>query len=234
MQKNPLHYRIKNWDCFQQYRDRNPPWVKLHYETLSSSDWVGADNETRILMVVCMLVASRHGGQVPNDVGYLKRVGYLNFDPTFDQLLKLGFLIAPKYLRRKDILVRDARPETESDTETEKKEYIDAKRPSPMPEIWPTDIDLQWALNYWREKGRDDLCADVEVHLSECRHYHTEIGTKAKDWPGTWRTWAQRAVRFNRRTEHGTGNSAKRPSATDQHLAGIASLIADARAGRKA
>ena len=31
---------IKNWHKFQHYKDRNPPWIKLHYEILTRPDWV--------------------------------------------------------------------------------------------------------------------------------------------------------------------------------------------------
>lgn len=164
------HYRIKNWDQFQQYKDRNPKWVKLHYETLSSSDWVNADDQTRVLMVVCMLVGSRHGGQIPDDPDYLKRVGYLNFHPTFDQLLKLGFLIRPKYLRHKEIPVRNDTQETESERESEKKESLVGSA-APMPtrirysdgfeafwKAYPTDklMSKKLAFTQWQRLSDED------------------------------------------------------------------------------
>jgi hypothetical protein len=205
----PTFYRIRNWDSFQQYKDRNPKWVKLHYETLHSADWVTADNDTRVLMVVCMLVASRHGGNIPNDMPYLKRVGYLEHEPTLTKLVANGFLSPPKYLRNKDILVRNARLETETETETEtekKEESICAVAPksrkkpkTSLPLIWPTDIDRQWALRHWREKGRDDLCADVDAQMAEARDHHDAAGSLSANWAATWRTWAQRAIRYNRK-----------------------------------
>ncbi len=29
-----MNYRIKNWDKFQHFKNRRPPWIKLHREIL--------------------------------------------------------------------------------------------------------------------------------------------------------------------------------------------------------
>ena len=36
------YFTVRNWRKFQHYTDRNPPWIKLHFEMLSSADWVVA------------------------------------------------------------------------------------------------------------------------------------------------------------------------------------------------
>ena len=79
--------KIRNWETFQHYRDRSPPWIKLHVEILSSKDWVLATDRTKLLMVVCMLVASRNGGEIPNEPEYLKKVGQLNHVPDLSPLM---------------------------------------------------------------------------------------------------------------------------------------------------
>ena len=86
-------YAISNWRKFQHYSHRNPPWIKLHFEILSSADWVALSDASRVLAIACMLIASRNDGKIPDDKGYIKRVAYLNHDPNYSQLLKSGFLI---------------------------------------------------------------------------------------------------------------------------------------------
>lgn len=91
-----MHYRIKNWDHFQHYHDRNPPWIKLHFKILSSSDWVTLDDASRVLAIACMLIASHNKGIIDgSEVGlaYLKRVAYLNKPPNLKPLISCGFLI---------------------------------------------------------------------------------------------------------------------------------------------
>jgi hypothetical protein len=85
-------YRVRNWLNFQHYRDRNPPWIKLHFALLSSRDWVQLDDASRVLAIACMLIASRNDGVVPDDSEYLKRVAYLNSVPDFKPLIDCGFL----------------------------------------------------------------------------------------------------------------------------------------------
>jgi hypothetical protein len=126
-----LAYRVKNWRQFQHYRDRNPPWIKLHFAMLSSADWVTLDDSSRVLAVACMLIASRNEGVVPSDPAYIKRVAYLNKTPNFKPLIECGFLESDS--DRKPMLA-DARPETETETYKEEKETERVSRLAVIPE----------------------------------------------------------------------------------------------------
>lgn len=94
-----MKYLVKNWDHFQHYRDRNPPWIKLHFDILASADWVTLDDTSRVLAIACMLIASRskeNRGEIDgSDAGlaYLKRVAYLNKTPNLKPLILSGFLV---------------------------------------------------------------------------------------------------------------------------------------------
>jgi hypothetical protein len=122
------HFEIRNWREFQHYKDRNPPWIKLHYSLLASEDWVMLADASRVLAVACMLVASQNDGKVPNNPEYLKRVAYLNGEnsPDFKPLIRCGFLIpladASTLQADASKTLASARPETEAyreETETE-------------------------------------------------------------------------------------------------------------------
>jgi len=93
--RNPAQFHVRNWSQFQHYKDRSPAWIKLHFELLSSEDWVSLDDASRLLAIVCMLLASRNGGYVPNRPAYVKRVAYLDADPDFGPLISCGFLEIP-------------------------------------------------------------------------------------------------------------------------------------------
>lgn len=67
-----------------------------------------------------------------------------------------------------------------------------------LPDNFPDAAALEHAMKFWREKNRPDLIADISIHADEFRTHHEEAGTKAKSWPATWRTWYQKAVRYNR------------------------------------
>jgi hypothetical protein len=116
----PPTLSVRNWTKFQHYKDRTPPWIKLHYELLTSPDWVMIDDASKLLAVVCMLVASRNGGCVPNNPAYLRKVGQLAKLPSFKPLIDCGFLESGA--DASDLLA-DASPHAcsrETETETDK------------------------------------------------------------------------------------------------------------------
>jgi len=108
--------RIKNWEKYQHYKERNPPWIKLHYELLTSKDWVCLDDASRVLAVACMLIASRNGGEIPEDTEYVRRVAYLNGSPDFSPLIRCGFIVLDDSASN---MLASARPEAEAEAETE-------------------------------------------------------------------------------------------------------------------
>jgi hypothetical protein len=90
-----LKYRITNWAEHQHYKDRNPPWIKLKVDILSSQDWVMWNDASRTLAIACMVLASKTGGQIdgsPAGLAYLKRAAYLNVPPNLKPLIESGFL----------------------------------------------------------------------------------------------------------------------------------------------
>lgn len=101
--------RVRNWDRFQHYKDRNPPWIKLHYDILSSKDWVMLDDDSKLLAIVCMLLASRNDGFVPDDPEFIQRVSYLKKKVDLSPLIECGFLEADASTRKQ--MQAKARPE---------------------------------------------------------------------------------------------------------------------------
>src|SRR5215831_13202906 len=87
--------RVKDWDKFQYYRYRNPPWIKLHTSILQSELWEQLDDRSKLLAIVLMLIASQHEGFLPKVVqtpSYLKRVGNFSKNPNIKPLIDCGFL----------------------------------------------------------------------------------------------------------------------------------------------
>ena len=114
-----MKYRVKEWDTYQHYKDRNPPWIKLHFALLTSRTWVTLDDASRVLAVAIMLLASRTDGEVDASeagLAYLQRLAYLNSPPDLKPLIDNGFLVP---LADASNLHANARPETETETETE-------------------------------------------------------------------------------------------------------------------
>jgi len=50
--------RVVNWDRFQHYTKRRPPWIKLHRQLLDSRQWFALSDLASRVLVECWLVAS--------------------------------------------------------------------------------------------------------------------------------------------------------------------------------
>jgi len=142
-------YEVANWDQYQHYSKRNPPWIKLHFALLSGETWVTLDDASRVLAVACMLLASRNDGKVPANPAYVQRVAYLNQLPNFKPLVDSGFLIdASNLLADASTMHTNARPETETEQsqKTEKRQ-----RGASKPAL--SGFDEFWAA-YPRKTGK--------------------------------------------------------------------------------
>ena len=116
-----MRYRIKNWSEYQHYKDRCPPWIKLHHSLLTSEIWVIGSDQTRVLAIACMLLASRNSdndGTFNADSEYIRRFAYLNTKPDFKQLIEYGFI---ELVQDASTMLARCNTETETETETEKK-----------------------------------------------------------------------------------------------------------------
>ena len=129
--------RIKGWDKYQHYKDRNPPWIKLHQELLTSLTWALADDASRVLAIALMMIAAKTGNRTPANPEYIKRVAYLHELPDFSQLIQLEFIeiiddngnlvvTGISALADASKMQAFARPETETEEETEREK----KKPS--------------------------------------------------------------------------------------------------------
>lgn len=86
------YIRIKEWDKFQHYKDRSPPWIKLHKSMITSRTWVSLDDKGRVLAFACMMLAADTDNKTPLDPAYLQRVAYLNQKPDFQALVNIDFI----------------------------------------------------------------------------------------------------------------------------------------------
>jgi hypothetical protein len=57
--------RIKNWDSYQHYKHRTPPWIKLHRSLLDDMDYHACDPMAAKHLPLIWLIASENGGNLP-------------------------------------------------------------------------------------------------------------------------------------------------------------------------
>src|SRR5712671_1241697 len=69
---------VCNWQRFQHYKDRDPPWVKLYRDLLTTESWVLGTDLSRLVQIASILLAARYSNQIPMQWSLLKKVSSLD------------------------------------------------------------------------------------------------------------------------------------------------------------
>jgi hypothetical protein len=114
--------RIKNWKKFQHFKDRRPPWIKLHREILEQRDINAISDKSFRVLVLLWLLASEDedkNGNLPEmeDIAFRLRMKEKEITQS---LQELGAWI--DYSDIKEISDRYQDVPTETEAETEKRQ----------------------------------------------------------------------------------------------------------------
>lgn len=66
--------RVRNWEDFQHYKDRQPIWIKLHVRLLDDLEMRKLSVTTRLLWPHILLVAARYNNTLEDDPKWLANV----------------------------------------------------------------------------------------------------------------------------------------------------------------
>lgn len=199
-----VRYRVTNWEDLQHYKARNPPWIKLYGRLLNSRVWVLNDDATRVLLIACMVVASREDGVIDaseEGLRYLRLAANLNTEPDLTPLIESGFLapddesehaskmLAPdaSKMLAADAIPRREREETETETETENRIESMSDVPSDalagLPTVAAFYPELRRLLKAAHPRARlpaDGTKADAEERQAVARLVKREAYTEAE------------------------------------------------------
>lgn len=113
--------KIRNWERFQHYKTRNPPWVKLHKQLLDNPEWSNLPDHAARLLVELWLLASEAGGELPSAdrIAFRVRRPLKSVSASLKVLLDIGFLEDASNVLA--TCLHDASPETEAEEEKRQK-----------------------------------------------------------------------------------------------------------------
>jgi hypothetical protein len=214
---------LKGWDRFQHYKDRDPPWVKLYRDLLTSESWVLGTDLSRLVQVASVLLAARYNNQIPYRWDLIRKVSSLEctekaFNESIKHLTANGFLEiqqvatdSPPAVQSASTLLATCSSEAEQSRGREEGEKIDrCAQPSRAPTA--TRLPADFDLNPQRRAIAEAEKADPDREFANFTdHWRSASGAKARkhDWDATWRIWCRRAADFKPRT-NGTAAPAKR------------------------
>jgi len=86
------HISVKNWSNFQHYKDRDPPWIKLHRALLDDYEFSKLPDSCKCHLMLIWLYAARNNGVVPEDAEFLADKIGANITVDIEMLVNSGFL----------------------------------------------------------------------------------------------------------------------------------------------
>jgi hypothetical protein len=119
---------VKNLKRYQHYKDRRPPWIKLHAEVLDDYAFTCLQDASKAHLMLLWVLASRMDNRIPYDLQWITQKLGATSPVDMEELILHGFievsqddstLLAPRK--------RSAMPETETETETEKRKNSSRK-----------------------------------------------------------------------------------------------------------
>ena len=150
-----MQFKIKNWEKFQHFKDRTPPWIKLYRNLLDDPDWHELDPAASKILVMLWLVASeshQSDGVLPHTkkLAFRLRISEKNLCNVLSQLS--NWLIQLDNSTITDCYQTDApeRAREETETETETDIRASAKQESQL-----EHFETFW-VSYPRKKNKGD------------------------------------------------------------------------------
>ena len=178
--------KIKNWNKFQHFKDRKPPWVKLYRDVLDDIEWYELDPLASKVLVMCWLIASEDDGRLPPPKTLAFRLR-MSEKQTIDCLNKLSHWLEQDDINTISERYQDDSLETERETEkeTEKKRGTKGSRLS-------TDFVLPEEWIAFCQQERQDL-NPYKVFDGFKDYWVAKAGAQGVklDWLATWRNWVR-------------------------------------------
>ena len=126
--------RPKNWGDFQHYKDRLPPWIKLHRSLLTDREFMCLPIASKAIAPLLWLLASESkDGTFDGSLEELQfrlHISRKDYEDGIKPLIDKGFFVVDSEVLAECLQV--ATPERETETETETKTKTERKEKAPI------------------------------------------------------------------------------------------------------
>lgn len=205
------YLRVKNWEKFQHYKKRDPPWIKLHRSILSDPDFVSMPESAQYELVRVWLLASSRQGVVSSRQDLVRKMSGLRRLRYWKLFIKRGFLfedasILQAHCKQDAIAEREAYKE-EGETETEKdvRRSVRKKRESEPPFVWQ-GIELKVSEKTDKALRAAYPSFDVNSEYSKADAWMVANPGRRKGTAAFVIRWFQRAENFKESRSVGISN----------------------------
>ena len=157
----------KNWVVFQHYKNRRPPWIKLHRELLENRDFITLPLASKALAPLLWLLASESSDGIfdatTEELSFRLRMSEKEVESGLKPLIQKGFFLDASTMLAPCLQL--ATPETE----TEKSQNID--RFAEFWNLYPRKIGKPKAHASWKavtklsESKQQEVLDGLKKHL---------------------------------------------------------------------
>jgi hypothetical protein len=88
----PRYLAVKNWDKFQHYKQRNPPWIRLHRTLLRDHKFNQLTENEQWMLVRMWLLASESDNHMAYDEKWVRRAINSSKKVPLEKFVSMGFL----------------------------------------------------------------------------------------------------------------------------------------------
>jgi hypothetical protein len=210
-----MSLQVKDWNNFQHYKNRRPPWIKLYRELLDTPGWFDlSGDEAKALINLWLIASETNDGSLPaSDVlAFRLRVASNVLADILNSLVSKGFIVdasnvlAPCY--------QDASAEREGEGETDQRDNksdVSVSDPSVLDLNWCTSggdykVDpvklAQWVATY--------PSVDVAMEIKKAWQWHEDNPSKRKTKKGMPRFLGSWLARKHELDSQSSGESKQR------------------------
>jgi len=168
----------KNWAVFQHYKDRCPPWIKLHRDILNDRVYMCLPLASKAIAPLLWLLASESkdgtfDGSL-DELVFRLHITPKDYQDGVKPLIDKGFFVVASGVLAD--CYQDAIPETERETKTEKKATVVATPEGVSDSVWQDFLKLRKAKKALVtqtviagiQKQADEVGWTLEAALTEC------------------------------------------------------------------
>ena len=116
------YIKIRNWDTFQQYKDRDPKWIKVYRDLTDNFEFSQLPDSSKGHLLGLWLLAAKLDNKIPEDANWIKLRINATVKIDLDLLKSAGFIEPYSSVQNctdsYSSVLRD-RGETETETETD-------------------------------------------------------------------------------------------------------------------
>lgn len=179
----------RKWEQFQHYKDRSPPWIKLHKDLLNDRVFLRLPDASRALAPCLWLLASeQQGGEFdgsPEEIAFRVRQSEEWVRDALNPLIEAGFFLVCKQRASKP----KASSQQPATPETEERREETEEKPRKRGEVsgFPPGFAAFWSLYPRRENKAKAAQAFARIRPDEAQLAAILAGLRRQIASDQWR-----------------------------------------------